>query len=82
MSNCRVMCEDGEILEVDLETALMSIYIKELIEEMGTEEITPVPHVCRPVMVKVIEFCERMKEHTPPEIDKPLQIKDLTPIAD
>ena len=82
MSNCRLMCRDDEILEIDLETAMMSIHIKKLIEDMGTEEIIPIPLVSRPVMVKVLEFCEHMKEHTPPEIDNPLLIKDLTPIAD
>ena len=33
-------------------------------------------------MVKVVEFCEHMKEHPPPEIEKPLSSTDLSQVVD
>ena len=81
-NNCRLMCKDGEVLEVDVETAKLSVLINGLIEDGGTEDDIPINQVNKPIMKKVIEFCEHMREHAPPEIEKPLSSTDLSQVVD
>ena len=79
MSNtCRLMCKDGEVIEVDVTAAEQSILIKGLIEDGGTDDDIPVAQVNRPIMEKVIVFCEHAKDNPPPEIEKPLSSTDLS----
>merc|ERR1711997_1359591 len=83
MSNtCRLMCKDGEVIEVDVASAEMSILIKGLIEDGGTDDDIPVAQVNRPIMEKVIVFCEHAKDNPPPEIEKPLSSTDLSQVVD
>ena len=81
-NNCRLMCKDGEVIEVDVETAKLSVLINGLIEDGGTEDDIPINQVSKPIMKKVIEFCEHMREHAPPEIEKPLSSTDLSQVVD
>ena len=53
-----------------------------MIDDSGTDDVIPITQVCKPVMIKVVEFCEHMKEHTPPVIEKPLSSSDLSQIVD
>ena len=82
MSTCRLMCKDGEVLEVDVATAEQSVLIKGLIEDGGTDDEIPIAQVNRPIMEKVIVFCEHARENPPPEIEKPLSSTDLSQVVD
>ena len=53
-----------------------------MIDDAGTEDRIPIVQVSKPVMIKVVEFCEHMKEHTPPVIEKPLSSSDMSQIVD
>ena len=79
---CRLMCKDGEVLEVAVETAKQSVLINGLIEDGGTDDDIPIAQVNKPIMEKVIAFCEHMREHAPPEIEKPLSSTDLSQVVD
>ena len=79
---CRLMCKDGEVLEVPVETAKQSVLINGLIEDGGTDDDIPIAQVNKPIMEKVIAFCDHMREVTPPEIEKPLSSTDLSQVVD
>ena len=78
----RLLCKDGEVLEVDVETAKQSVLINGLIEDGGTDDEIPIAQVNKPIMEKVLTFCEHLKEHAPPEIEKPLSSTDMTQVVD
>ena len=79
---CRLMCKDGEVLEVDVEIARQSALINNLIEDSGTDDDIPIAQVSKPIMEKVIEFCTHAKDHPAPEIEKPLSSNDLSQVVD
>ena len=79
---CRVLCKDGEVIEVDVETACKSVLIKGLIDDSGTEEDIPLANVNKPIMQKIIVFMEHLRENQPPEIDKPLSSTDMYQVVD
>ena len=79
---CRLLCKDGEVLEVPVPVASTSKLIAGLIEDSGTEEDIPLTQVDKPTMEKVLIFMERMSEHTPPEIEKPLSSTDLSQVVE
>ncbi len=76
--SCRLMCKDGEVVDVNVEVANQSVLIKGLIEDSGTEEEIPISQVNKHIMEKVISFMEHMKDNAPPEIEKPLSSTDLS----
>ena len=78
----RLLCKDGEVLEVPVAVANTSKLIAGLIEDSGTDEDIPLTQVDKPTMEKVIVFMERMAEHTPPEIEKPLSSTDLSQVVE
>ena len=78
----RLLCSDGEEVEIDLEIAEKSVLIKGLIDDSGTEEQIPLPNVKRPILEKVITFCQHLKDHAPPEIEKPLKSVDMASVVD
>ena len=79
---CRLMCRDGEVIEVDQETAKISVLINGLIEDGGVEEDIPIAQVTKPVMEKAIAFMTHIREHPPAEIEKPLSSTDLSQVVD
>ena len=79
---CRLLCKDGEVLEMDVEAANHSALIKGLIEDGGTDDDIPIAQVTKPVMEKVKVFCEKLREQAPPEIEKPLSSNDLSQVVD
>ena len=79
---CRLMCKDGEVLEVEVETAKQSVLINGLIEDGGTDDDIPIAQVNKPIMEKVLEFCAHMRDNQPPEIEKPLSSTDLSQVVD
>merc|ERR1719222_712212 len=82
MSNCRLMCKDGEVIEVDQDVAKISVLINGLIEYGGVEEDIPIAQVTKPVMEKAIAFMTHIREHPPAEIEKPLSSTDLSQVVD
>ena len=81
-SLCRLICKDGEIIEVDIETARQSVLISGLIEDGGVEEEIVIAQVNKPVMEKILTFCEHMREYAPPEIEQPLSSTEMTHVVD
>ena len=73
----KLLCNDGEVVEVPVNAAEQSVLIKGLIEESGTDEEIPLPQVKKSILEKVVVFCPRMLDHQPPEIDKPLSHSDM-----
>ena len=73
----QLMCKDGEIIEVDVQTASHSVLIKGMIDESGAEETVPLPQVSKAIMDKIIIYCDRLNANQPPEIDKPLSSTDM-----
>ena len=78
----KLLCNDGEVVEVAVNAAEQSVLIKGLIEESGTDEEIPLPQVKKSILEKVVIFCTRMLDHQPPEIDKPLSHSDMTQVVD
>ena len=80
-SKVKLVCSDGEVILVDRDIAEKSVLIKGIMDENEDEEI-PLANVKRPILEKVIEFCIHMKDHAPPEIDKPLVSTDMSSVVD
>ena len=78
----KLLCNDGEVVEVPVNAAEQSVLIKGLIEESGTDEEIPLPQVKKSILEKVVVFCTRMLDHQPPEIDKPLSHSDMAQVVD
>jgi S-phase kinase-associated protein 1 len=78
----KLLCSDGDEVEVDVEVAQKSVLIKGLIDDSGVEEQIPLPNVKRPILEKVIAFCTHLKDHQPPEIEKPLRSTDMASVVD
>ena len=73
---------DGEVFEVDREAAFKSVFIERQIDIYGTEEAIEVGAFKRPILEKVFLFCEHIKDHDPPEIEKPLKSTDIASCVD
>lgn len=59
----KLLCSDGEIVEVDVDVAEKSVLIKGLIDDSGTEDEIPLPNVKKPILERVVTFCEHLKNH-------------------
>ena len=82
MSNkVKLVTSEGEVVEVDVEVASKSVLIKGMIDDSGVEEEIPLPNVKRSILNKIIEFCNHIKDNTPPEIEKPLRSNNLGDVA-
>ena len=69
----KLICQDGEPIEVDIDLAEKSVLIKGMIDDSGTEEDIPLPNVKKAVMEKIVSFCKHLRSNPPPEIEKPLK---------
>ena len=78
----KLLCNDGEVVEVPVNVADKSVLIKGLIEDSGIDEEIPLPQIKKAVLEKIVVFCTRMLDHTPPEIDKPLSHNDMKQVVD
>ena len=78
----KLLCSDGEEVEVDVDVAEKSVLIKGLIDDSGTDEQIPLPNVKKPILEKVILFCTHLKDHQAPEIEKPLRSTDMASVVD
>ena len=77
----KLVSQEGEIIEVDQETVVLSVLIKSMIDDSGPEEDIPLPNVSRVILEKVMEFCQHVKEHPIAEIEKPLKTDNLRDIV-
>ena len=77
----RLLCKDGEVLEVPVALASNSELIATIIEDRGTDEDILLDPVDKPTMEKVIVFMEHLAEHSPPEIEKPLPSTDFSQVV-
>ena len=73
----KLMTMDGETLEVDKEIACMSTLVKGIVDDSGVEDEIPLHSVKKAILDKVIVYCTYIKDHAPPEIDKPLRSNNL-----
>ena len=78
----KLLCNDGEVVEVPVKVAEKSVLIKGLIEDSGIEEEIPLPQIKKPILEKIVVFCARTLDHQPPEIDKPLSHNDMYQVVD
>lgn len=77
----KLLCSDGEVVEVDVDVAEKSVLIKGLIDDSGTDDEIPLPNVKKPILERVIVFCEHLKNNQPPEIEKPLRSTDMSVVV-
>jgi S-phase kinase-associated protein 1 len=77
----KLISSEGSELEVDLDTAQMSVLIKSMIDDSGPEEDIPLPNVKKNILEKVIEFCQHLKDQPLQEIEKPLKTNNLRDIV-
>mmetsp|Transcript_43173 Transcript_43173/g.31541 ORF Transcript_43173/g.31541 Transcript_43173/m.31541 type:complete len:163 (+) Transcript_43173:31-519(+) len=77
----KLVTSEGEVVEVEVEVASKSVLIKGMIDDSGVEEEIPLPNVKRSILNKIIEFCNYIKDNTPPEIEKPLRSNNLADVA-
>ena len=77
----RLISQEGEYIEVDQETVVLSVLIKSMIDDSGTEEDIPLPNVTKPILDKVLEFCKHVKDDPFTEIEKPLKTDNLRDIV-
>ncbi len=82
MEKVKLLCQDGEEVQVDRDVVEKSVLIKGLIDDSGIEEQIPLPNVKRPILEKVVEFCKHIKENAVPEIEKPLRSTDMATVVD
>lgn len=59
----KLLCNDGEVVEVATNIAEKSVLIKGLIEDSGVDEEIPLPQVKKPILEKIIVFCTRLLDH-------------------
>ena len=78
----KLICSDGEQVDIDIDVAGQSVLIKGLIDDSGTDESIPLANVKRPILEKVITFCQHLKENAAPEIEKPLKSVDMASVVD
>ena len=74
---CTLVCKEGELLVVSIETIRQSELISGLIDEEGTEGDIPVSQVSKVIMEKVITYLEHIRSNSLPELEKPLTSTDL-----
>merc|ERR1712083_202186 len=77
-----LVTNDGETTTVAVETIKKSVLVNGLIEDAGIEEDIPLPQIKKETLEKVIVYCEYLKDHEPPTINKPLSSVDMVEIAD
>ncbi|KAG0610374.1 hypothetical protein M758_7G060500 [Ceratodon purpureus] len=59
--------EENDVFKVEEAIAFQSLIIKNLVEDMGNDEVIPLPFVSSKILTKVIEYC---KQHVTSEVAK------------
>ncbi|KAK9888079.1 hypothetical protein WA026_000354 [Henosepilachna vigintioctopunctata] len=69
MPHIKLQSSDGVTFEVDVEIAQCSVIIKSMLEDLGMEEVIPLPNVNSAILEKVIEWATYHKDDPPPTED-------------
>mgnify|MGYP001429361795 FL=1 len=77
----KLVCKDGEVVEVDRPIAEQSTLVKGLIDDGDIEEEIPLANTKKQTLDKVIIFCSYIKDNAPPQIDKPLRSTELADVT-
>ena len=77
----KLVCKDGEVVEVERSIAEQSTLVKGLIDDGDIEEEIPLANTKKTTLDKVIRFCEYIKDNAPPQIDKPLRSTELADVT-
>lgn len=77
----KISTMDGDTVEVDKEIAMKSVLIRGILEEDAGDNEVPLPSIKRPILDKVIEYCQYINQNPPPEIDKPLRSNNLNDVV-
>jgi S-phase kinase-associated protein 1 len=82
MGKVKVVTQDGDQIEVDIEIAQKCVLIKNLMDDAGNDdEEIPLTNVKTGIFNKVTEFCEYIKDNPAPEIEKPLRSSNLADVV-
>lgn len=81
MSQVKLIPEEGEVIEVDQDIAVMSVLVKSMIDDSGADEDIPLPNVKKATLEKVIEFCKHHKEDPLQDIEKPLKTNNIKDVV-
>ena len=74
----KLILNDGEFVEIDRDAAEHIGLFKEMVEADESLQTISIPSIKRPILEKLVVFCEHLRENAPPEIQKPLPTADLT----
>ena len=77
----KVTTSDGESHEIAKSTLEKSVLLRGIIDENPDEEI-PMPTISGPVFKKCVEYCEYIKDHDAPQIEKPIRSTDMKEIVE
>ena len=77
----KLVCKDGEVVEVERSIAEQSTLVKGLIDDGDIEEEIPLANTKKATLDKVISFCQYIKDNAPPQIDKPLRSTELSDVT-
>ena len=77
----KVTTSDGESIEVNKSILDKSILLHGIIDENPDDEI-PLPSITGAVFKECIKYCEYIKDHDPPQIEKPIRSTDMKEIVE
>ncbi len=80
---CKLTSSDGKAFELDRQAAIMSVLVKEMIDEEEDDQVPeiPLPNVKSNVLEKVIEFCNHHATNPMPEIEKPIKSRIMNEVV-
>ena len=68
---------EGEVFEVDPEIASMSVLIKNMVDDSGTDDEIPLPNVTTRILGMILDYCTYHKDNPVKAISKPLVSENL-----
>uniref|UniRef100_G1Q9K4 S-phase kinase-associated protein 1 n=1 Tax=Myotis lucifugus TaxID=59463 RepID=G1Q9K4_MYOLU len=74
MPSIKLQSSDGEIFEVDVETAKQSVTIRTMLEDLGLDDegdddLVPLPNVDAAILQKLLQWCTHHRDDPPPPED-------------
>merc|ERR1711976_350013 len=77
----KLICQDGESIEVDQDVAERSVLIKGMIDDGGVDEEIPLPNVKKSIYSKIEQYCIHLRSNPVPDIEKPLKSANFTDVT-